>query len=114
MTVLGGVQAAPALISGRFKFKFHGDLITRVNTPFVFWLWVGGWMAVAAVGIWLVVMHYSDDIEGCLPEAYGITRRKVFQYLGLFCVLVFIYAFYLHRFIASPDEIVTGSWGGRS
>jgi len=52
----------------------------------------------------------SEVSEVC--AAFGITRRKVFQYLGLFCALVIIYSIYFKLITVSPDGVEAGNLMG--
>jgi hypothetical protein len=54
----------------------------------------------------------ENEIVSGLCEALGITWRKVFQYLGLFCFLVIIYSTclssYLKFVLGAPPEVTFG------
>ena len=121
VALMGAYWASTALSSGAIRFRTRGHAILRATAPIEFWLLVVGALALCALGIWFAVVSvfrldpsdttedYVRSIATHLREEYGITGRKVFQYLGLFGVLVVIDSIYLKGLIDGPDEITLGA-----
>lgn len=85
----GAYMAADAIRSGVLHWS-RGTNISRATSPVEFWLAVLG---IAAITIFATRMtiRYREAIWG----DWESNRRKVFEYLGLFCFLAIVYAIYL-------------------
>jgi uncharacterized membrane protein len=111
MALIGGSVAATSLATDAIGFG-KGSLILRVEAPFQFWLLAGGALGLTVFGIWFLVSSvvllndgdYAELRMVGLQEEYGITQRKVLEYLGLFCVLTVVYAIYLQGIIHGVIE----------
>ena len=78
----------------------RGNDIFRASSPFEFWLVVLG---VAAITIFAacLILRYREAIWG----DWETNRRKVFEYLGLFCFLSVVYAIYVSMHVRSLTHV---------
>jgi hypothetical protein len=114
ITLLSGAfMSVNALASGTIRWSHDVD-ISRASAPLQFWSVVLGLVAINSAGIWLAV-RYRKYIWGTW-EDLGINRHKIFQYVGLFSILVVFYSICLSNYLkfvsVAPDEIGLGDLVG--
>jgi hypothetical protein len=102
---LGGFMSAQSLASGTVFSERNGYVLSRANAPLEFWFLVLSALALAVFGTCLAVVALIKDRTDSEVEALGINQSKIFQYLGLFCVLVVIYSIYLKGVIEGPHQV---------
>jgi hypothetical protein len=109
---LGAFTSVQSLASGTVFSEQNGDVLSRANAPILFWFVVLSAVTLAVFGTCLAVVPLIKERTDSDVAALGITRRKAFHYLGLFCVLVVIYSVYLKGIIAGPlaVELVSPGW----
>ena len=100
--LLGGAYlSVTALLTGTIPLG-KGD-ITRATAPLLFW--IAFLLIVAATVVVIRWFLRSQDSQG--GDVEGI-RRKMFQYLGLFCFLLAVYAVYVSAYfdavVLKPSE----------
>jgi hypothetical protein len=105
LAFLGGLMSAQSLASGVVSTERHGYVVSRVNAPLGFWFLVLCAVALAVFGTCLAAVALIKDSTDSDVAALGINQRKVFQYLGLFCVLVVIYSIYLKGVVKGPEQV---------
>jgi succinate dehydrogenase hydrophobic anchor subunit len=104
LAFLGGLTSAQSLASGTISISRNGYALSRANAPLEFWFLVLSALALAVFGTCLAGVVLMKDRADSEVAALGINRRKIFQYLGLFCVLVVIYSIYMKGIVEGPDE----------
>ena len=104
---LGGIWSVQSLASGTFSFSSgrNGYVLSRANAPLAFWFLVLSALALTVFGSCMALVDLMKDQPDSEVAALGINRAKVFQYLGLFCVLVVIYSIYLKGVIEGRNEV---------
>ena len=90
---LGGALSVSTLAG--LTLNANRQVISRGGAPFEFWSLVVGGALLAASGICVTGASLIRDRADSDVAALGIDGRKVFQYVGLFCVLAAIYSIYL-------------------
>jgi len=96
LAFLGGVWSVESLASGTVVFSSRNAyVLSRAKAPLEFWFLVLIAMALAVFGTCMAGVDLMKDRPDSELAALGINRAKVFQYLGLFCLLVVIYSIYL-------------------
>jgi hypothetical protein len=103
LAFLGGFISLGSLASGAVFSERDGFLLSRANAPIPFWLLVFGALALGIFGAYLAVVPLIKDRDDADVAALGIDGPKIFQYLGLFCVMAVIYSIYLKGLI-TPGE----------
>jgi hypothetical protein len=113
MALTGGSLSAVSLVSGTIQVSRGAEQISRTNAPDEFWSLVLGCAALAVIGTCLtVVTLYRMDNEEIteMLEALGISRRRLYQYLSLFCILAVIYSIYLQGILQGSAKGNFGGW----
>jgi hypothetical protein len=90
----GAYLSIDALVTGQVYWS-HSVTISRVHTPFTFWLFVLCAIAVAIFGTRFEIRNR----EG-LWEDGEIVRHKIFLSIGLFVFLLLVYGSFLFKFYA--------------
>jgi hypothetical protein len=103
MAFLGGLMSVQSLASGTVSSSRNGFVLSRARAPLEFWLLVLSASAFAVFGTCLAGVVLMKDPADSEVAALGIDRRKVFQYLGLFGVLVIIYSIYMKGIVGGPQ-----------
>ena len=95
----GAYLAVEAVRSGVYHWS-RGNDISRATSPFEFWILVLG---IAAITIFATRMtiRYREAIWG----DWESSRRKVFEYLGLFCFLSVVYAIYVSVHVSARTHV---------
>jgi hypothetical protein len=101
---LGGLTAVESLAAGTVSTAENWFVLSRAHAPLGFWFLVLSALAVAVFGTYLAGVDLMKDPPESEVAALGINRRKVFQYLGLFCGLVVIYSIYMKGIIEGRNE----------
>jgi hypothetical protein len=89
-----GAGASASTLAG-LMLNANRQVISRANAPFEFWSLVVGGAVFAAFGGCVAGASLIRDRADSDVAALGIDGRKLFQYVGLFCVLAVIYSIYL-------------------
>jgi hypothetical protein len=103
LAFLGGLTSVQSLASGTVTIARNGYVFSRAKAPLEFWFLVLSASALAVFGTCLAGVVLMKDPADSEVAELGINRRKVFQYLGLFCVLVVIYSIYMKGIVDGPD-----------
>jgi hypothetical protein len=110
MAIFPGFTFAHSVVSGTVSvwwFSF-GSMLSRANAPFAYWSLVLSALALAVVGTCLAVVYLIKDRADSDVAALG---DRLFQYVGLFCVVVVIDSIYLNSiFNDSSHEVGTTGW----
>jgi hypothetical protein len=105
LTFLGSVISAESLASGTVSIARNAFVLSRANTPLAFWFLVLGALAFAIFGAYLALVDLMRDPPDSEVAALGFTRAKTFRYLGLFFILLIIYAIYFKGIIERRAEV---------
>jgi hypothetical protein len=96
LAFLGAVWAVQSLASGTVVFSSrNGYVLSRARAPLEFWFLVLVALALTVAGTCMAGVDLMKDRPDGELATLGINRTKVFQYLGLFCLLLVIYSIYL-------------------
>jgi hypothetical protein len=104
---LGGYASWRLLALGALFSRRSGFVLSPANAPLVYQSLVLSASALAVFGTCLAVVYLIKDRANSDVAALG---DKLFQYLGVFCVLVVIYSIYLKGIFDGPPEVEISWW----